>query len=208
MRRKLPGMRPAVACAAAAAVAAAVALSGCGSSGPGSAVQAGASPSGAAQGPAAGSSPGDSLALSHMRVLTRLKSAQLCRAVSAARAAAILGARTAAPSYAVEKGLGISCSWVRRGATAAATDELYVDISSVLDWTGTQLAERKLLHASRVRVDGHPALAARPLGKIDWAQVDVALGGDHDPAAEYRAPTLTAALALARAATPTILAYG
>jgi hypothetical protein len=143
-----------------------------------------------------------------MKVLTRLKSAQLCRVVSAARARRILGARTAAPSYAVQKGLSISCSWVRRGATASATDELYVGISSVLDWTGAQLADRMLADTRRLRVDGHPALAAGPRGKVDRAQVDVALGGDHDPYAEYRAPTLTAALALAKAATPLILAYG
>jgi hypothetical protein len=190
MRRKLCGIRPVAGPVAAAAAALAVALSGCGSSGAGSAAQSGASPSGAA-----GSSPGDSLALSHIRVLTRLKSAELCRSVSTARAARILGARTATPSYAVDKGLGISCSWARRGAAAAGADELYVGISSVLDWSGAQLADGKLLTVRRLRVDGHPALAGRPRSKDRWAQVDVALGGDHDPSATYRAPTLTAALA-------------
>jgi hypothetical protein len=200
MQRKLPGIRPVAGPAAAAAAALAVALSGCGSSGTG--------PSGAAQGPSAGSSPGDSLALSHMRVLTRLKSAELCRSVPAARAARILGARTAAPSYAAKKGLGISCTWARRGAAPGGADELYVGISSVLDWTGVQRADGSLLGVRRLRVDGHQALEGRPRGKARWAQVDVALGGAHDPAATYRAPTLTAALALAKAATPTILAYG
>ena len=204
MRQKLSGIRP----VALAAAAAAVALAGCGSSDQGSAVQAGGSPSGAAQGTSAGSSPGDSLELSHMKVLTRLNSAELCRAVSAAKAARILGARPAAPSYAVQKGLGISCTWARRGATAAATDELYVGISSVLDWTGVQRANRKLPDARSRLVDGHRALAGRQQGKAGWAQVDVALGGDHDPAAEYRAPTPAAALALAKAATPVILAFG
>ena len=41
-----------------------------------------------------------------------------------------------------------------------------------------------------------------------WAQVDVALGGPGDPVAEYRAPTMPEALALARTATPHIISMG
>jgi hypothetical protein len=207
MRRKLARMLP----AAGAAAALAVTLSGCGSSSAGSASQSAASPAGSAGlvlSPAAGSSPGDSLALSHMQLLTRLKRAQLCGVVSMARATRILGAPTAAPAYRGEKGLGITCRWVRRGAVPAATDELYVGISASIDWSGAQAVDQKLRHASRVTVDGRPALAARPRGRVDWAQVDVALGGDQDPFAEYRAPTLAAALALAKAATPLIVAQG
>jgi hypothetical protein len=217
MRRKLPGTRPVAGPAAAVAAVLAVTMSGCGSSSAGSAGSTGASSTGASSSgsvsgavlsPAAGSSPGDSLALSRMKVLTRLRRAQLCGLVSAAQAARILGARTAAPEYAGEKGLGITCVWPRRGAAPAATDELYAGISASIDWSGAQAVDQQSRHASRVTVDGHPAMAARPQGPIDWAQVDVALGGDHDPFAEYRAPKLAAALALARAATPLIIARG
>jgi hypothetical protein len=227
MRRKLPGTRPVAGPAAAVAAVLAVTMSGCGGSSAGGASstgasstgasssgasQSGASSSGSAGGsvlsPAAGSSPGDSLALSRMKVLTRLRSAQLCGLVSAAQAARILGAPTAAPEYAGEKGLGITCVWARRGAAPVAADELHVGISASIDWSGAQAVDQQLRHASRVTVDGHPAMAARPQGRIDWAQVDVALGGDHDPFADYRAPKLAAALALARAATPLIIARG
>jgi hypothetical protein len=77
-----------------------------------------------------------------------------------------------------------------------------------INWTGAQAVDKKLLHTTPVRVDGRAGLAAGVQGKITWAQVDVALGGPGDPVAEYRAPTKAKALALARAATPHILALG
>jgi hypothetical protein len=59
-----------------------------------------------------------------------------------------------------------------------------------------------------VSVAGHPALLATRPGVGTRAQVDVALGGGNDPVAEFRAPTMASARALARAATPHIIALG
>jgi hypothetical protein len=64
------------------------------------------------------------------------------------------------------------------------------------------------LRTRRVTVSGHPALAAAPQGNVTWGQVDVALGGNDDPVAEYRAPTLAIAMALAKALNPRIVAMG
>jgi hypothetical protein len=205
MRRKLARMHRVAGPAAMAAVTLALVLAGCGSSGGSGAA---GQPSGSVLSPAAGSSPDDSLAQSHMKVLTRLTRPELCGLVSAARATQILGARTAAPSYSRSKGVGNTCVWVKRGAPAATTDELYVGVSALFDWSGAQAVDQRLLHTRRVTVDTHPALAAPPQGHVTWAQVDVALGGPQDPFAEYRAPTLAAALALAKAATPLIVARG
>lgn len=205
MRRKLPRTRPvpglaAVTLAAVTLAAVTVSLAGCGSSGGGTA--------GASASPASsGSSPGDMLALSHMRVLTKLKRAQLCGVLTASNAAKILGVTPAAPVYASQDGLGITCQWIKRGAGATSHDQLYVGISSIISWTGARAVD-KLVHATSATVDGHRALTVAKQARIDWSQVDVALGGDHDPVAEYRAPTLASALAMARAATPILLAQG
>jgi hypothetical protein len=200
MRRKLPRFRPVLGLAAATLTVLTVSLAGCGSSGGGTA-GATASPT------SAGSSPGDSLALSHMKVLTKLKQAQLCGVLSASEAARILGTAPAAPLYANRRGLGITCQWIKRGAGATSADQLYVGISTIINWTGAQAVD-KLLPAATVRIDGHPALGLDEQAKIGWAQVDVALGGGHDPVAEYRAPTMAGALAMAKAATPILLAQG
>ena len=122
-----------------------------------------------------------------MRILTTLNRAQLCAALSTSEATRILGSPPRRRSTASESGLGIYCRWPKRGAARLSTDELYVGISSVVDWTGAQQVD-KLLHAKPVTVDGRPALTAGPLPAMQWAQVDVALGGAGDPVAEYRAP--------------------
>jgi hypothetical protein len=189
--------RPAATLAAAAAAAI---LAGCGSGGPAASGTSSATPG-------AGSSPNDSLALSHMKVLTRLSRSQLCGAISAGQAAHILRTTTGAPAYQHES-LGNTCEWVPKKAQATGTDMLYIGISTLADWTGAQAIDRRLLHTTAMKIGGHPALVARPQGRADWAQVDLALGGDHDPVAEYRAPTLAMAIALAKDATPHILARG
>jgi hypothetical protein len=104
-------------------------------------------------------------------------------------------------------GLGIYCRWPKRGAAGLSTDQLYVGISAIVDWAGAQQVD-KLLHAKSVRLDGRSALTAGPLPAMEWAQVDVALGGPGDPVAEYRAPTMPEALDLARTATPHIISMG
>ena len=152
----------------------------------------------------AGRSP---LAKSPLRILTTLSQAQLCAALSTAEAIRILGARPQAPVYGHEPSLGIYCRWPKRGTAALSTDELYVGISSIVDWTGAQEVD-KLLHAKSVKVDGRTALTAGPLPAMEWAQVDVALGGPGDPVAEYRAPTMAQALDMARTATPHIVSMG
>ena len=215
MRGDLAGIRPAAGLVTAALAALAVGLAGCGSSGP-AAGQAGRSAA-----PAAGSSSiatlpsqaadnahgAGQLARSRMRVLTRLTKAELC-GMTPGEPAKLLGAPTEPPVYASQGGLGITCQWVRKGATASGTTELYVGISSVISWTGAQAVVHKLLRSRPVKIAGHPALAAAPQGNITWGQVDVALGGNDDPVAEYRAPTLAIAMALAQALNPRIVAMG
>jgi hypothetical protein len=204
MPRKIAGIRPVSGLTATAMTVLAVSLAGCGSSGAASS----ASQSSAPASPAAVSTPSGALALSHMKVLTKLKRAQLCGVLSPAQAARILHTLIAAPVYANRLGLGITCQWTKRGAPAASADRLYVGISTVVDWTEAQALDKKLLHISAIRIGGHPALAAGRQAKLTWAQVDVALGAGPDPVAEYRAPTMAVALAMARAATPHILAQG
>lgn len=202
MQRKLARIRPVLGLAAVTLTAVSVSLAGCGSSGSGTA-GASASPT------SSGSAPGDSLALSlsHMKVLTKLKRTQLCGVLTASTAKKILGVTPAAPVYASERGLGITCQWIKPGGGATSPDQLYVGISSIISWTGARAVD-KIVHSTSATVDGHPALTVGKQAKIDWAQVDVALGGAHDPVAEYRAPTLASALAMAKAATPVLLAQG
>ena len=220
MRGDLAGFRPAAGLITAALAALAAGLAGCGSSG---AAAGQAAPSSAA--PATGSSSvatlpsgsptqasdnahgGNELANSRMRVLTRLSKAQLC-GMTPGEPAKLLGAPAGPPVYARPGGLGITCQWVRKGATASGATELYVGISSVLSWTGAQAVDHKLLRTRPVTISGHPALAAAPQGNVTWGQVDVALGGSGDPVAEYRAPTLAMAMALANALNPRIVAMG
>jgi hypothetical protein len=219
MRRDIAGLRlrlrrpPAALAVLAAGLAVGMSgLAGCGSQG-GTGHPAAASP--AASGSASGSDREASsgkdgrnpLAKSRMRVLTTLSRARLCAALSTSEATKILGSRPQAPLYGREPSLGIYCRWPERDAAALGTDDLYVGISSVIDWAGAQEVD-KLLHAKSVQVGGRAALTAGPLPAMQWAQVDVALGGPGDPVAEYRAPTVAQALALARAATPHILSMG
>jgi len=217
MRGDLAGIRPAAVLITAALAALAVGLAGCGSPGPAagqaahSAAPAGSSsiatlPTGSASQAADNAHGAGQLAKSRMRVLTRLSKAELC-GMTPGEPAKLLGAPTEPPAYARRGGLGITCQWVRKGASASGATELYVGISSVISWTGAQAVDHKL-RTRPVTVAGHPALAAAPQGNVTWGQVDVALGGNDDPVAEYRAPTLAIAMALAQALNPRILAMG
>lgn len=181
---------------AGAALAVAVMLAGCG----------GSARPGAPSHKLAGGSATDALALSHMKVLTMLSRSRLCSVLSSRQAARILRAQ-AHEVYTHRSGVGVTCQWIRSGGSRLGVHQLYVGISATINWTGAQAVDR-LLRSQRLTVDGHHALAATRRGNSAWAQVDVALGGDHDPVAQYRAPTMAEALALARAATPHILALG
>lgn len=214
MRRDMAGLRlrvrrPSAAPAVLAAVLAVgvTGLAGCGSQGgTGPTAAASAAPSGSDRQASSGKAR-NPLAKSPLRILTTLSRAQLCAALSTPEATRILGSRPQAPLYGREPGLGIYCRWPKRGAAGLSTDELYVGISSIVDWAGAQQVD-KLLHAKSVRVDGRSALTAGPLPAMAWAQVDVALGGPGDPVAEYRAPTMPEAVDLARTATPHIISMG
>jgi hypothetical protein len=212
MRRDIAGLRlrlrrpPAALAVLAAALAVGMSgLAGCGSQGVTG--HAAAPASSGSDREASSGNGGNPLAKSRMRILTTLSRAQLCAALSTSEATRILGSRPQAPLYGREPSLGIYCRWPKRGAAALSTDELCVGISSVVDWAGAQEVD-KLLHAKSVQVSGRPALTAGPLPAMRWAQVDVALGGPGDPVAEYRAPTMAQALALARMATPHIVSMG
>jgi hypothetical protein len=214
MRRDIAGLRlrrrrpPAALAVLAAGLAVGMsALAGCGGQGGTGHPAASAAASGSDREASSGKAGRNPLAKSHMLILTRLSRAQLCAALSTSEATAILGSRPQAPLYGREPGLGIYCRWPKRGATSLSPAELYVGISAIVDWAGAQQVD-KLLHAKSVTVDGRPALTAGPLPAMQWAQVDVALGGPGDPVAEYRAPTMPEALALARMATPHIISMG
>jgi hypothetical protein len=183
-------------------------LAACGSQAP-AGHRAAASPaaSGSDREASSGKAGHNPLAKSRMRYLTTLTQARLCAVLSTAEATKILGSAPQAPLYGQETGLGIYCRWLKRGAAGLSTDELYVGISSIIGWSGAQAVD-KLLRAQSVQVGGRPALTAGPLPAMQWAQVDVALGGADDPVAEYRAPTMAEALALARAATPHLESMG
>lgn len=192
--------------AAAAALALGLGLAGCG--GHGAASPAASPGAGGTLKQASGQRDRNPLQSSRMLVLTTLDSTRLCAALSSAEATRILGTAIRKPAYGKIPRLGIYCRWIRHGVpVTTTTDELYVGISAVIAWAGTQQVD-KLMHARPVRVDGHPALAAPPRGPVTWAQVDVALGGKNDPVAEYRAPTLAMATELAATATPHLLAMG
>ena len=202
MERKLATISPFYAATAAVLTLTAV-VAGCG----GGTKSAAGQPSGSTRQAVSGKTAEDSLAKSHLRVLTRLRRSQLCHVLSTAEAVSILHARTAAPVYTSHPGVAVTCQWIKRGQGRASGAQLYVGISASINWTGTQAVDRSL-HSKPVTIDGHRGLAATRRGAIAWAQVDVALGGGDDPVAEYRAPTMAAAQALARAATPHIIALG
>jgi hypothetical protein len=202
MERKLTTINPFYAATAAMLTVTAV-VAGCG----GGTKSAAGQPSGSTRQAVSGKTAEDSLAKSHLRVLTRLRRSQLCHVLSTAEAVGILHARTARPVYTSHPGVAVTCQWIKRGQGRASGAQLYVGISASINWTGTQAVDRSL-HSKPVTIDGHPGLAATRRGTVVWAQVDVALGGGDDPVAEYRAPTMAAAQALARAATPHIIALG
>ncbi|HUZ22141.1 MAG TPA: DUF3558 family protein [Streptosporangiaceae bacterium] len=208
MRCESAGNRPVYGVAAALA-ALALSLAGCGagSAGGPAGTSAGAGPTGTAGQAKAGSTPADSLALSHLKVLTELKQPQLCSLLSPTAVVRALSGPAATPAYSSDARQGVACQWVRQGAAAGSANELYVGISATIDWAGERAVDT-LMHASPVTIDGHRALAVAWQATLGWAEVDVALGGDHDPVARYRAPTAIGALALAKAATPHILAFG
>jgi hypothetical protein len=213
MQREIAGLRrgpgrPAAALAATAVLAAG--LAACGSqaaAGHHPAAAASATASGSDREASSGKAGHNPLAKSPMRILTTLDQARLCAVLSAAQATRILGSAPQAPLYGKEPGLGIYCRWPAKGAAGLSTNELYVGISSIIDWDGAQAVD-KLLKAKAVTVDGRPALSAGPLPAMQWAQVDVALGKAGDPVAEFRAPTMAKALAMAQAATPRIESFG
>jgi len=191
---------------AGAALAAGLAGCGSGAAHPGGGTSAAAGRSGSQQ-QATARRPADPLASSPLRVLTTLDGARLCSVLSQAQARRIMGTTVQAPVYGKVSTLGIHCRWIRPGTAGLGPDELYLGISTVLDWADARQAD-KLLQARHAGVDGHPALAAGPLRTMAWAQVDVALGGAHDPVAEFRAPTMAEAMVMARDGTEGVLARG
>jgi hypothetical protein len=185
-------------------------LAGCGSAGRGAAAgTSGGTPSAAASQPrpASAGKTRNPLDSSHLKILTTLDAAKLCAVLSPAEARRILGTDVAAPAYGSAPGLGVYCRWLKRAAPLSTPDNLYVGISSVIDWAGARKVD-ELIAAKPATIDGHPALAGGPLKAMAWAQVDVALAGADDPVAEFRAPTMAMARAMATAATPHILSMG
>lgn len=209
MRRDMAGLRRQAAGLAALTLVLAGGLAGCGSTGQRSPARAAGTPSASASQPRPASAGKSSNPLdhSHLKVLTTLGATKLCAVVSPAQAQRILGTSVAAPAYGSAAGLGVYCRWLKRAAPLSTTDALYVGISSVIDWSGAQKVD-ELIKARPTTIAGHPALAGGPLRAVPWAQVDVALAGPGDPVAEFRAPTMAMARALATAATPHILSMG
>jgi hypothetical protein len=208
MRPDIAVPRPVLGMIAAGVLAGALSLTGCSSSGkPALTLPTNASiPFTPPTSTSLGSRLGGSLASSKLIGLTKLSKAQLCGTLSASEAAQILGASTSAPTFANRLGLGVTCEWIEPGSTGGSSyGELYVGISTIIDWQGTQAID-KLLSASPTTIDGHPALQADKSAINNYALVHVALGGDHDPVVEFRAPTLAMATKLAQMATPRILA--
>ena len=208
MARKLTSISPFYAATAAVLTATAV-VAGCGGGGAksGSAGQGGSGHPAASGTAAAGKEAEYSLNKSHLRILTRLKRSQLCHALSTEQASRILHAPTGTPVYTSHPGVVITCQWIRRGQGTGSRQQLYVGISASINWTGTEAADEQL-HSKQLTIDGRHALAATRQGVGTWAEVDVALGGGDDPVAKFRAPTMASAQALARAATPHIIAMG
>ena len=199
MRRNLTGVRPALGLAVAGL--AVVTLAGCGGAG-------GAIPTGklssmaSAASSAVQSATGGSLKSSPLYGLTKLSKAQLCGVLSASEAAQILGTSTIAPQFGNRFGLGIACEWMK---SSGSSTELYAGLSTIIDWHGAQAID-KLLKTTPATIDGHPALETSPQGINSYAMIHVALGGDHDPTVEYRAPTMAIAVRLAQTVTPRLLA--
>jgi len=131
--------------------------------------------------------------------LTTLSDSKLCSVLSASEASGILGAAASPGKFQNTLGLGITCEW------QAGSDQLYVGVSTILDWKDAQ-AIVQLLKPTATTVDGHPALGANPGAHTTYADLDVAVGAAHDPAIEFRAPTLDAAKSFATVAMPRLIA--
>ncbi len=121
--------------------------------GPGAAAAAGRTPSATASQPrpASAGKSRNPLAKSHLKVLTTLSPTRLCVAISPAQAQRILGTGVAAPAYGSAAGLGIYCRWPKRTAPLSTPDNLYVGISSVIDWAGAQKVDQLLSRPGRPR---------------------------------------------------------
>ena len=204
MRSNLTGVRPALGLTA--GLVAAVTIAGCGGTGSGSG--GGGTPGGGLSSVASAASSavqnaaGGSLKSSPLYGLTKLTQGQLCGVLSSSEAAQILGTPTIAPQFANRLGLGITCEWMK---SSGSSTELYVGLSTIIDWHGAKAIDQ-LLKTTPATIGGHPALEAGPQAINDYALVHVALGGDHDPAVEYRAPTMAIAVKLAQTVTPRLLA--
>ncbi len=199
MRTNLTRVRPALGLAA--GLAAVVALAGCGGV-TGGTPAGGLSSMASAASSAVQNATSGSLKSSPLYGLTKLAKGQLCGVLSGSEAAQILGTATIAPQYANRLGLGVTCEWSK---SSDSSTELYVGLSTIIDWRGAQAID-KLLKTTPATIAGHPAVEAGPQGVNDYALVQVGLGGDHDPAVEYRAPTLAIAVKLAQTVTPRLLA--
>jgi hypothetical protein len=132
--------------------------------------------------------------------LTTLSDSKLCSILSASEASGILGATASPGKFRNMLGLGIICEW-----EAGGSKELYVGVSTIADWQGAQ-AIAQLLKPTATTIDGHPALGADPGAHTTYADLDVAVGAAHDPAIEFRAPTLDAAKSFATTAMPRLIA--
>jgi len=134
--------------------------------------------------------------------LTALTDTQLCGTMSTSEASAIIGKQTGDGQFTNTLGLGIICEWQVGGDS---DNELYVGISTILDWQGAQ-AIAQLLKPTSLTVAGHPAVGAEPDSTLNYATLDVAVGAAHDPCIEFRAPTLDEAKALATLVMPRVIA--
>jgi hypothetical protein len=132
--------------------------------------------------------------------LTKLSKAQLCGLLPGKEPAQILGAPAGPATFENALGLGVVCFWNKSGGSG----ELYIGISTVFPWRGAQPVD-KFLGDKPATVDGHPADAGRPNSKVSYATVHVDTAGPNDPAVEFRAPTLAAALKLAELVMPRLL---
>ena len=133
--------------------------------------------------------------------LTKLTDAQLCGTMSTAEASSIIGKQTDDGAFTNTLGLGIICEWEIGGDSS---NELYVGISTILDFQGAQAVDQ-LLKVTSLTVAGHPALGSEPDSTLSYATLDVATGAAHDPVIEFRAPTLDEAKALATLVMPRLM---
>ncbi len=195
------GSRARAALAALVAIAGILTVAACSSSSPTGSTGGTGNQSSNSGGPASAGGP-DKIQDSRYFGLTKLTKVQLCGAMSTSEASGVIGKSTQAGEFGNTLGLGVICEWKVDGSS---DDELYVGISTAIDWKGAA-AITQLLKPSSFNVNGHPALGAAPGSSTTYADVVVAVGADHDPAIEYRAPTLDEAKAVAALVTPRLIA--